>query len=100
MLAGVKPVSTPPTSRSSTSRPPSRRRRRQGVEGLQLPGSAHRFDSLEGNGVDVIGMANNHALDYGQSGLAQTLAAAKVKGTNLIGVGDNEKEAYKPSSPT
>jgi poly-gamma-glutamate synthesis protein (capsule biosynthesis protein) len=47
-------------------------------------------------GVDVIGMANNHALDYGQSGLADTLAAVGAVGAPVIGVGRDEAQAYRP----
>jgi poly-gamma-glutamate capsule biosynthesis protein CapA/YwtB (metallophosphatase superfamily) len=61
---------------------------------FKAPPSA--FDALKANGVDVIAMANNHSLDYGQSGLAQTLAAAKAKSAPVIGVGKNEAAAYKP----
>jgi poly-gamma-glutamate capsule biosynthesis protein CapA/YwtB (metallophosphatase superfamily) len=61
---------------------------------FKAPPSA--FDALKANGVDVVAMANNHSLDYGQTGLTQTLAAAKAKSVPLIGVGENEAAAYKP----
>jgi poly-gamma-glutamate synthesis protein (capsule biosynthesis protein) len=64
----------------------------------EAPPSA--FDALVANGVDVIGMANDHALDYGQSGLTQTLAAAKAKSVHLIGVGKDEAAAYSPFTAT
>ena len=35
------------------------------------------FTALRDAGVDVVTMANNHVLDYGQVGLADTLAAAE-----------------------
>ncbi len=54
------------------------------------------FDALKSNGVDVVAMANNHSLDYGPTGLAQTLAAAKARSVPLIGIGENETAAYKP----
>jgi poly-gamma-glutamate synthesis protein (capsule biosynthesis protein) len=46
--------------------------------------------------VDVIGMANNHALDYGQSGLADTLAAVEAVGAPVIGIGRDETQAFRP----
>ena len=36
------------------------------------------FTALRDAGVDLVTMANNHVLDYGQTGLADTLAAAKA----------------------
>jgi poly-gamma-glutamate synthesis protein (capsule biosynthesis protein) len=60
----------------------------------QAPPAA--FDALKANGVDVIAMANDHSLDYGQSGLTQTLAAEKAKSVHVIGIGENEAAAYRP----
>lgn len=54
------------------------------------------FGALMDAGVDVIGMANNHALDYGQDGLLQTLAAAKEIDAPIIGIGGNELAAFAP----
>ena len=58
------------------------------------------FGALTGAGVDVIGMANNHALDYGQSGLLQTLKAAQEATAPIIGVGGNEIAALAPYTTT
>ncbi len=58
------------------------------------------FDALSSSGVDVIGMANNHSLDYGQEGLQQTLAAISAKGAPVSGVGNNEQEAMAPRTFT
>lgn len=43
--------------------------------------------ALKAAGVDAVGMANNHSLDYGQQGLADTLAAGEAEGMPLIGIG-------------
>ncbi|MHB1432854.1 MAG: CapA family protein [Streptosporangiaceae bacterium] len=40
--------------------------------------SARAFTALADSGVDVANMANNHVLDYGRVGLADTLAAARM----------------------
>lgn len=58
------------------------------------------FDALTSAGVDVIGMANNHALDYGQDGLTETLAAVAETKAPVIGVGVNEAAALAPWTST
>ena len=65
---------------------------------FQAPASG--FGPLIAAGVDVIGMANNHALDFGQAGLTQTLAAIADQHAPVIGVGANESEAYRPFTAT
>jgi poly-gamma-glutamate synthesis protein (capsule biosynthesis protein) len=52
--------------------------------------------ALAGAGVDVLAAANNHTVDYGEGGLADTLAAERATGVPLIGVGADEDEAYAP----
>jgi len=44
----------------------------------------------------VVTDANNHGLDYGQSGFQDTLAAARSKGFPVIGSGIDEDAAYTP----
>lgn len=61
---------------------------------FQAPPTA--FTALMDSGVDVIGMANNHALDYGQDGLLQTFAAAKEMQAPILGIGGNELAAFAP----
>ncbi|MFD5461638.1 CapA family protein [Kitasatospora sp. NPDC127059] len=51
---------------------------------------------LKDSGVDVVSMANNHAVDFGADGLADTLAAKDSSPVPVIGVGHNAKEAYAP----
>ena len=55
---------------------------------------ATAFDALRAAGVDVASMANNHGLDFGQDGLADSLAAAAAADYPVIGVGTNAAEAY------
>jgi hypothetical protein len=52
--------------------------------------------ALADAGVDVVGMANNHVGDYGEVGLADTLAAAREGGATVIGIGRNASEAFAP----
>lgn len=54
------------------------------------------LDALNAAGVDVVSAANNHGLDYGLTGLEDTLAAAQATGVDIIGIGRNEQEAYAP----
>jgi poly-gamma-glutamate capsule biosynthesis protein CapA/YwtB (metallophosphatase superfamily) len=57
---------------------------------------ATALTALKEAGIDVTTMANNHALDYGQAGLADTLAAIKASGQPVVGVGANSTEAFAP----
>lgn len=54
------------------------------------------FSALRGGGVDVASMANNHGMDFGESGLRDSLAAARRHGFPVIGIGLNGKQAYRP----
>ncbi|MFE6050677.1 CapA family protein [Kitasatospora sp. NPDC056446] len=51
---------------------------------------------LKDSGVDVVSMANNHAVDFGADGLTDTLAAKDSSPIPIVGVGRNAKEAYAP----
>ncbi len=57
---------------------------------------AAAFDAVRAAGVDVVTIANNHALDYGRVGLADTLDNARRAGVPAIGAGQNATEAYAP----
>jgi poly-gamma-glutamate synthesis protein (capsule biosynthesis protein) len=54
------------------------------------------FTALRDGGVDLVTMANNHVLDYGQAGLADTLAAAKAAGFPYVGIGADAAAAWAP----
>lgn len=47
-------------------------------------------------GVDIATLGNNHALDQGPQGLADTVAALNAAGIASIGAGQNSAEALKP----
>lgn len=53
------------------------------------------FTAVKAAGVDAVSLANNHALDYGRIGLADTLEAAGVQGVPALGAGLAD-EAYRP----
>lgn len=55
------------------------------------------LDALATGGIDVVSAANNHGLDYGPSGLEETLAVKRSRADGmLIGVGGDEDEAFAP----
>lgn len=58
------------------------------------------FTALKAGGVDVVSMANNHGMDYMESGLADSLAAIKRSKFPVVGIGKDAAEAYKPFRKT
>ena len=54
------------------------------------------FDAVRAAGVDVVTMANNHALDYGPIGVPDALAAARARHLPVIGIGQDAGQAYAP----
>lgn len=65
--------------------------------GTAVEGKTYTFRSppgkvsaaLKAAGFSVVTLANNHTLDYGPEGLAQTLAALDAEGIQHIGAGEN-----------
>ena len=47
-------------------------------------------------GVDIVGLANNHAFDYGPDSLTDTLAHLDGAGIAHVGAGENLKDAKAP----
>ena len=60
---------------------------------FRAPPSA--FDALEDAGVDVVTMANNHGMDYGVSGLRDSLEAAREADFPVVGIGLDEDQAFE-----
>jgi poly-gamma-glutamate synthesis protein (capsule biosynthesis protein) len=54
------------------------------------------LQALRAAGVDVATMANNHGMDYGEVGLADSLAASRSTGFPVVGIGENAAQAYAP----
>ncbi|RKE17153.1 CapA family protein [Streptomyces sp. TLI_171] len=52
--------------------------------------------ALRDAGVDVVSQANNHAVDFGPDGLADTLAAKASSPIPVVGIGKDAEEAYAP----
>jgi len=61
---------------------------------FRAPASA--LDALRAAGVDVTTVANNHGADFGDEGIADTIAAAAEKQFPVLGIGNNLLEAYAP----
>ncbi len=61
---------------------------------FRAPASA--YAATKAAGVDVVTLANNHALDYGRTGLADTLAAARQAAMPVVGAGNDAARAYAP----
>lgn len=47
-------------------------------------------------GIDVVSLANNHTMDYGREGLADTIAKAEAGGLGTVGAGADIDEAFTP----
>ena len=54
------------------------------------------FTALRDAGIDLVTMANNHVLDYGPAGLADTLAAARATRFPYVGIGRDAAAAWAP----
>jgi poly-gamma-glutamate synthesis protein (capsule biosynthesis protein) len=48
-------------------------------------------------GIDLVTLANNHTLDYGQEALLETIHHVKEAGLLAVGAGQNIQEAYAPA---
>ncbi|MPY94117.1 MAG: CapA family protein [Acidimicrobiia bacterium] len=57
---------------------------------------AEVLTGLRDAGVDAASVANNHGMDYGEEGLAASVAAGQAAGLPLIGAGRDAEEAWAP----
>jgi len=51
---------------------------------------------LEQLNIDLVTLANNHIMDYGATGLKDTLSCLKSADINFVGAGKSKSEAEKP----
>jgi poly-gamma-glutamate synthesis protein (capsule biosynthesis protein) len=58
------------------------------------------FAALRASGVDVVTMANNHAMDYGPTGLRDTLQYAQQANFPVLGIGADDTAAFRPYTAT
>ncbi|MFB4272812.1 CapA family protein [Nonomuraea sp. GTA35] len=75
--------------------------------GTPAPGKQYTFrapssalTALKAAGVDVASMANNHGMDYMETGLADSLAAVKRSRFPVVGIGADAAQAYRPFRKT
>lgn len=59
--------------------------------------SSHTLDDLVRLGFNMFACANNHAMDYGQTGLISTIKNLKEHDVQYAGIGTNLSEASQPS---
>jgi poly-gamma-glutamate synthesis protein (capsule biosynthesis protein) len=57
---------------------------------------AASFTALKAAGVDVVNVANNHSLDFGPVGMADTFDAIASSRFPVVGIGHNASEAFRP----
>lgn len=73
-----------------------------GTEGTPEPKTfafrvpAEALVALDAAGTDVVTMANNHGMDYGPEGLAESLRIERDTGFPIIGIGEDADAAYAP----
>lgn len=58
------------------------------------------FNGMQAAGIDVASMANNHGMDYGAEGLADSLWAKATSPITVIGIGGDEDQAFAPAKVT
>ena len=63
--------------------------------GPNLKAPVKSIDSVKYAGFDMVTLANNHMMDYGEEGLFSTIQACENVGIRHIGAGSNLEEAKK-----
>ena len=57
---------------------------------------AAMLTALAAAGVDAVGMANNHSMDFGAAGLTEAIEAAQTAGLGVVGAGPDVESAGRP----
>ena len=63
--------------------------------GPVLGADSESVNSLKNAHIHVVGLANNHILDHGPEGLANTISVCRNAGLTVVGAGKNLDEARK-----
>ena len=66
------------------------------ADGHGTNSEARNLPALLSAGFDVISLANNHTLDWGEDNLLDTLARLNQAGLPYVGAGRNRDEAWRP----
>jgi len=53
-------------------------------------------EGLNYAGFDILSLANNHTMNFGEKGIEDTLKYLKEADIKFVGAGKNEKESYEP----
>jgi len=64
--------------------------------GPNLRADPNVIHGLKGLGLDAVGLANNHILDYGEAGLRDTIDICQQHGLGVFGAGKDISAAKKP----
>jgi poly-gamma-glutamate capsule biosynthesis protein CapA/YwtB (metallophosphatase superfamily) len=62
-----------------------------------LAGRPEALDALLEAGIDVVSLANNHIMDWGEVGLFDTVESLRKKGVATFGAGRDLEEALEPA---
>jgi len=62
-----------------------------------LAGRAEALDAFLESGIDVVSLANNHIMDWGEVGLFDTIDSLRRKGVAPFGAGRDLDEALEPA---
>ena len=66
-------------------------------KGINYRVSPENAECLRAGGIDCCVLANNHVLDWGETGLVETLEALDRLGVKRVGAGRNFSEARRPA---
>jgi poly-gamma-glutamate synthesis protein (capsule biosynthesis protein) len=66
-------------------------------KGINYRVSPENAECLRAGGIDCCVLANNHVLDWGETGLVETLEALDRMGVKRVGAGRNFSEARRPA---
>ncbi|GAB4076219.1 CapA family protein [Nostocoides australiense] len=66
------------------------------VKAFNFRAPASALTTLAGAGMSAMSLANNHGVDYGLDGLADTLAARANSPFPIVGIGADEADAFAP----
>lgn len=67
-----------------------------GIKAFNLRADPKVAESLRACGIDLVSVANNHAVDYGPDGLLDTVRACRDAGIATVGGGADLTEAFTP----
>ncbi|MEI7026805.1 CapA family protein [Paenibacillus sp. y28] len=68
-----------------------------GVNAYEYKSSPKALSAFKEAGFDVVNLANNHILDYGVTGLLDTIKHLDAHGLRYFGAGSNIEAAYEPA---